>query len=182
MKDAIEIYIKTIIATFGFIAPSMMFFLGIFAKGTSKQRKRNEEKIKELKRLILLDVPEDGNEDERIKQKELNIKRHEKQKKKAEKDNNLLNPKRQIIRIFGSLIFTTFFIVLYYIFRHPHFKHDMLVYKVIVICLSTLFYAYSLYSIGQVYLAMAELKKIEFEEEEQTRRDMERQIEIEAAQ
>lgn len=169
MKEVIEIYIKIIIATFSFIAPSMMFFLGIFAKGSARQRKRNTEIIESVKKQILNpSISDEGNDDDKISDKEKNIKNLKKLQKKAERDNNLLKPKRQVLRIFLPLILSAIFVSCYYICKCSHFPRqgEVIYFKLVSLILSVLAFSYALFSIGQVYFVMESLKQMEFDDEE----------------
>lgn len=126
----------------------MTFFLGIFAKGKSRQINRNDEMIKELEQLILIShTEEDGEKDDQIKEIERNIKKLKKLKSKAKRENNLLKPFRQTVRIFIILILCVFFICLYYFFRHPVFTESMFWFKLIAVFISVVLFFYALYAL-----------------------------------
>ena len=162
MKDVIDIYTKILIAILGFVAPSMTLLLGVFAEGVIRQRQRNEEKIKQLEDLILQEPQQiKGKSQDKIDYIKGSIKQHEEQKEKAQKDINLLSPKRQVIRVFGTLTLSIILAALYYFFRSPYFKTDLKYFKLVTLILSLGAFFYSLFSLWQIFCTITELKQID---------------------
>lgn len=172
MQEIVEIYIKVVVATFGFIAPSMTFLLGIFAKGASRQIKRNEEKMKELESLISL-PPAPDTTSNKIKHVEEQLKLMKRQLKKAEKDIRLLNPKRQINRMFIPLILCLLAASVYYGFKSPFINITNVYLKLITLTCSLTLFLYTLFVISQLFNIMIELKQAEYKEEEENKNPIE---------
>lgn len=97
MEAAIDIYAKLIIAFISFTAPVIVFLLSIFSDGISIAKKKSNEKEVQFGKLI------SGMESIKISEVEKNIKELKKEEKKNTRTLNLLNPKKQIIRIFLML-------------------------------------------------------------------------------
>lgn len=165
MKEVIDIYAKILIATFSFIAPSMTFFLGIFAKGTARLKRENEEKIKVFE-LLILHPSEGTNTSDQIKEKEKNIKLYKKANRAAKTDINLVNPKRQSIRIFSLLLLSGVSLACYFLLRSPYFNiYELFQYKLLVLLLSACFFIRAIFAIGQVFFLMIRIKQKEYDDE-----------------
>ena len=167
-------------ATFGFIAPSMTFFLGIFAKGTATLQKINTEKIKKFQELLLNSpVAVDGDADDKIKEKAINLRLYKKAKRLAIIEANLAKPGRQVIRIFLSLLCSCILLSTYHILRSNYFNQiDHFKTKGSVLIISVIFFSYSLFAIGQVFFLMVKLKKQEQIDEENRLKELGTKLEV----
>ena len=154
-----------IIAVLGFVAPAITLLIGIFTDGIDKHRKRNVEKVKHLDNLMLQSHKKikGQNKDSRNTVLET-FKKHNLQKLKAQRDINLLSPKRQVIRIFGSLILSVFMILVYYILRLPNFKSDLWLFKSLSLGCSLFLFGYSVFCLWQIFCIIIDLKAIDSRE------------------
>lgn len=91
MKELIDLYSKLVIGTFSFIGPFFTLFISLFYKASEKSKQKHREQLR-----ILITIAD-----------------HNKSIKKLigvnEKEIRLLNPKRQVKRLFGSLLVSIFF-------------------------------------------------------------------------
>ena len=97
--------------------------------------------------------------------------------KKNEREINLLNPKRQVVRLFGGLLASIFLICFYY-FQHSHFctfKYEAI--RINTIILSALIFVYCLWVLWQVFCTIIEAK-LEEEREKNKPKDPVLQISI----
>ena len=143
MKEFIDLYAKLVIGTFSFIGPSFTLFISLFYRASEKS------KLKHIEQLRIL----------------ASIADHNKQIKKLISDNereiNLLDPKRQVIRLFGSLLASLFLICFYY-FQKSHFWHWQ--YDGIrgwSLVISGLFFVYCLWVLWQVFCTIIKAKSEE---------------------
>ena len=154
-----------IIAVLGFVAPAITLLIGIFTEGIDKHRKRNVEKVRHLDNLMSQSHKKIKGQTQDSRNTVLeSFKKHNVQKLKAQRDINLLSPKRQVIRIFGSLILSILMLLVYYILRLPHFNTDMFLYKSISVVFSLFFFEYSIFSLWQIFCMIIDLKAIDSKE------------------
>ena len=154
-----------IIAVLGFVAPAITLLIGIFTDGIDKHRKRNVEKVRHLDNLMSQSHKKiKGQSKDKENSLMETLKKHSLQKMKAERDINLLSPKRQVIRIFGSLILSIIMILVYYILKLPNFNIDMWLYKTLSLCCSFFFFCYSIFCLWQIFSIIIDLKAIDSSE------------------
>ncbi len=162
MKDAIEIYTKVIVAFFGFVAPSFTILISLFLDGIEKKRLAYEERSKELGRMSreLVTKSPDAQLSKIIAETSTLYKTEE---KKAKKARNLLNPKRQVIRLFIPLVLSLFCISLYHCCRcvANYNRNDN---KLILLLFSAAFFCYSIYVLWQLFEIIIDIKKSIVEE------------------
>lgn len=157
MKDVIEVYIKIVIATFGFIAPSFTLLISIFIEGIEKKRIKHEEELKQLEALIQGKIQAAGNLETAMKD---NLKQLQNKKKESTKELNLLNPRRQVKRLFIPLLCALFFIGLYHIERSKYFPEcNTFVIKLFTLIPSGIFFSYAFYVLWQLFCLIIETKK-----------------------
>ena len=154
-----------IIAVLGFVAPAITLLIGVFADGIDKHRKRNVEQVKHLDNLM-------SQSHKQIEEQSVSkthtflesLRKHSIQKSKAQRNINLLSPKRQVIRVFGSLILSIILILVYYILRLPNVKIDMRLYQSISLGCSFFFFGYSIFCLWQIFSIIIDLKAIDSNE------------------
>ena len=146
MKETIDLYAKLVIGTFSFIGPSFTLLIPLFYKAFAKAVKIHKSKLRNL--LLIENEGEDNDEISKM------IARNR-------KELNLLNPKRQVRRIFIDLLSTLGFIAFYY-FQASHFwdyKYEWM--RAISIFASALFFAHCLFVLWQVFCTIISIKKEE---------------------
>ncbi len=151
MKELIDLFAKLVIGTFTFIGPSFTLFISLFSR---QLYKANATYKSRLQNLVILD----GNN------KEL-----EKLLNQNKKDTNLLNPKRQMQRLFIPLLLAIIGIGFYY-FQHSHYwtyKKESV--RIITIFLSITLFLYCLFVLWQVFCMIIKAKLEEEEEKEQSK-------------
>ncbi len=158
MKEVIEIYIKIIIAVFGFVAPSFTLLISIYIEGIEKKRIKQEEEIKQLERLIKNNLA--NNSADLEGEMKSNLKQLEVKKRESTHELNLLNPKRQVIRMFLPLLFSLICIILYYVERSNIYTYlNVFSIKCITISISVMFFSYALFVLWQLFDLIIETKK-----------------------
>lgn len=110
LHDFIEIYIKLVIAIVSFIAPLIVALLSVFSDGVGVMREKINAKTQGIARLLHDQTKGGGHFDND------QVNKSTKALTEAQGENqtigNLLNPKRQIKRVFIPLIGSLFFIML----------------------------------------------------------------------
>ena len=109
MKDALDIYIKLLVAIISFIAPLLINLLSIFSDGIAIKKKRLEEYESQTTALVKDGVDKGLNIAQLITQEASLFKT---KKDKTTKQLNLLDPKRQIFRIFPTFFYSLVLIIL----------------------------------------------------------------------
>jgi hypothetical protein len=133
LKEIVDLFAKLLIGTFTFIGPTFTLLFSLFSKELNRAVKLNKER---LKTLVLLDGENDA---------------IQKQIRKGNKEAHLLNPKRQVVRLFGSLLLAVLLIAFFY-FQHTHFwKLNFAWIRVISIVLSLTLYIYCLCVLWQIF-------------------------------
>ena len=143
MKEFIDLYAKLVIGTFSFIGPSFTLFISLFYKASEQAKLKHEERLRVL----------------------VTIANHNKQIKALisnnEKEIKLLSPKRQVVRLFGSLLISLSLICFYY-FQKSHFwywKYEIL--RAGTLLISGAFFLYCLWVLWQVFCIIIEAKSEE---------------------
>jgi hypothetical protein len=165
LKEIIDLYSRVIIGILGFVAPAITLLIGVFADGIDFHRKKKVDKVRHL--MDLMQDSHDkikGQPKEKANHLRQSIKRHDEQKSTLQKEINLLSPKRQVIRVFGSLILSLLFIVVYDILVIYHFPNGFLTIKSGVLLISLLSFTYSLYCLWQIFCIIIDLKHIDLAE------------------
>lgn len=153
----VEVYTKVVIASFGFVAPSFTILISIFLEGIERQRKKYEEEIVQTNRLIKEAVANADTTDDSIsKTIKKSNERLRKQKKSATRRLNLLNPKRQVVRVFLILGLSILFIILYY-WAKEFFCNKIWVSTVCIVS-SIVVFIYSWYILWQLFCTIIETK------------------------
>lgn len=146
MKELIDLYAKLVIGTFTFIGPSFTLLISLFSRQVDKSKVKHNERLRNLAKL---DNPN----------AEL-----QKQIKKNIRITNLLNPKRQVVRLFGSLLASLMGIFFYY-FQHSHFwDYRSQQWRIGALLVSALLFLYCLFTLWQLFCIII-TAKLEEEEE-----------------
>lgn len=101
MEACLDIYIKLVIAVISFIAPLTVSMLSVFSDGIAMVKGKAEEKKTRLRQLMKAMAEA---EDLDVDMLSSNTRDLENDKKRTATVINLLNPQRQIVRIFGTLL------------------------------------------------------------------------------
>lgn len=110
MQEALDIYIKLLIAIISFIAPLLINLLSIFSDGIAvKKRKFNEYEVQTTK--LLKDEINSGTSNVTALISE-SSKAFEQRKTESNKQLNLLDPKKQIIRIFPTFFYSLVLVII----------------------------------------------------------------------
>lgn len=151
MKEIIDIYSKIVVATFGFIGPSFTLLISIFIEAIEKARIKSEQQLKTLQSLYQDLNNKDGADIEKEFKKIL--KENTKHKRQIQNESNLLNPKRQIKRVFIPLILSLILIGLYYFINTEHCTFNdswEYILKIISLVLSGICFLYCLFVLWQI--------------------------------
>jgi len=159
MNEIIDIYSKIVVATFGFIGPSFTLLISIFIEAIEKARIKNDQQLSTIETLYDdLYNQKEGKDME--KEMKLILKKNSSYKKEIIKESNLLNPKRQIKRVFLPLIVSLFFISLFYLQKTIYcpIKVNSLS-KGITLLLSLVSFSYCLFVLWQILNMVIEAKQ-----------------------
>lgn len=100
MHDFIVTYVTLLIAMISFVAPVMLFLLSIFSHGIAIVKRKAEEEDQQIQKLLTSQLQNNGSNVDLITKSSQTLTKNK--KKNADKI-NLLNPKRQIIRVYAWL-------------------------------------------------------------------------------
>jgi hypothetical protein len=143
MKEVIDLYAKLVIGTFSFIGPSFTLFISLFYQALQKSTEKHQSQFDTLVSLkssnsIISDLI-----------------------KSNRKELNLLNPKRQVRRLFIGL-FLSLGLIFFYYFQHSHFwPYESLIIRAASIILSGLFFIYCIIVLWQVFCIIITTKSEE---------------------
>lgn len=162
LRDIIDLYSRIVIGILGFVAPAITLLIGVFADGIDIHRKRKVDKVKHLN-----DMMEDSHDKIKGKPKSSvshliqTIKKHGKQKSTLQREINLLSPKRQVIRVFGSLILCLALIAVYEILGIYGFPSGFISIKALALAISLSVFAYSLICLWQIFCIIIDIRHID---------------------
>ena len=160
MKETIDLYTKLVIGTFSFIGPSFTLLISLFFNAIQKSREKHQSQIENLAKLIKTNLGNTGSDmaiELKAASKKLNAKLRENRN-----ELNLLNPKRQVVRVFGSLLISIGLIGFYY-FQHSSFSPvNSRTFRAWTILLSGLSFTFSLLTLWQIFCTII---RVRFEEQ-----------------
>lgn len=146
MKELVDLYAKLVIGTFTFLGPSFTLLISLFSKQVLRASQKNKDRLQTLINL-------DGHNTLLKQQIESN-----------ERQLNLLNPKRQMLRLFGALMFCIVTIGFYHFQSTRFWSMSSPYVKFFTIVISLLSFLYCLFSLWQVFCIII-TSKMEDEEE-----------------
>ena len=158
MKEIIDIYSKMLVATFGFIGPSFTLLISIFVEAIESARVSHEQQLKTINSLTRENI---NNSDKDIeKEMRSSLKELTKKKKKIQSELNLLDPKRQIKRVFIPLIFSLLLLGGYYFQQTSHCPIENTHYsRVAWLIFSGLLFLYCLFVLSQIIFTVIDAKQ-----------------------
>ena len=162
LRDIIDLYSRIVIGILGFVAPAITLLIGVFADGIDLHRKRKVDKVKHLN-----DMMEDshnkikGHSKEKVSHLIQSLRVHGKQKSTLQREINLLSPKRQVIRVFGSLILCLTMIAVYDILGILGFPSSSISLKALALAISLILFSYSLICLWQIFCIIIDIKHID---------------------
>ena len=162
LRDIIDLYSRVVIGILGFVAPAITLLIGVFADGIDVHRKRKVDKVKHLN-----DMMEDshnkikGHSKEKVSHIIQTLRIHGKQKSTLQREINLLSPKRQVIRVFGSLILSLMLIAVYDILGIYGLASGFISLKALALAVSLTLFAYSLICLWQIFCIIIDIKHID---------------------
>lgn len=153
MSQVLDLYVKLLIGTFSFIGPSFTLLISIFYGQLNKSLGKRKAQLANLEKLSKFVEPfEDvsSKDVENFYQKHLNSNKRE---------INLLNPKRQIRRIFISLAAAIILVGLYYfqIAKECPFVYNLTIGRMSIL-VSLLSFGYTLFTLWQVFCIVIKSK------------------------
>ena len=162
MKDIIDLYSRIIIGILGFVAPAITLLIGVFADGIDLHRKKKVDKVRYLDDIMLESHNKiKGQTKDKNAHLFQSIRKHGKQKSTLQKEINLLSPKRQVIRVFGSLILSLILVAVYDTLVIYSFPSGFLSLKAAALVASISIFTYSLYCLWQIFCIIIDLKHID---------------------
>lgn len=165
MEEIIGIYIKLVLAFLGFVAPSVTLIISVLYKGFYLKRQKLETELIQYQELIK-EMFNKNEECDFRKNLEDTLKKYNTKENEINKKLKLLNPKRQIIRIFISLLFALFMIVFNYIPKNiePVVSYESGINNLLLI-LSFISFIYALYALWQFFVTVIDTRASMLEEE-----------------
>lgn len=160
MKEMIDLYAKLVIGTFSFIGPSFTLLISLFFNGIRKSREKHEAQLETLQRLIQSKFANGANFENNLNVGRMLFRAKTRANKR---ELNLLNPKRQVRRLFGSLIIAILLIGCYY-FQHSNFcPFNSGIIRILTILLSGVSFLFSLNVLWQIFCTIIRIKSEEDE-------------------
>lgn len=144
------------------MAPAITLLIGVFADGIDLHRKKKVDKVRHLN-FMMQDSHNKikGQSREKTSHLRQSIRKNDEQKSTLQKEINLLSPKRQVIRVFGSLTLSLALIVVYDLFVIYHFSNGFLSLKTAILTTSVISFSYSLFCLWQIFCIIIDLKHID---------------------
>ena len=156
MKEVIDLYAKLLIGTFSFIGPSFTLLISLFYNAFQQSQNRHQQKIKNLQLATTQNLSGGGSAfQEQIRQTNNEISKLIKQN---QKEIQLLNPKRQVRRIFTSL-FTSIALVGFYYYEDSQLltlNHQKI--RIFSLCLSNVCFVYCIRVLWQIFCTIITIK------------------------
>lgn len=150
LKEAIDIYIKLLVALISFIAPLIIHLLSVFSDGIAVVRRKYEEEQNQITKLIKEDINQEGANVGEVVDKNNNLLKQKREENTRKL--NLLEPKRQIKRIFPALFFSLFIMAIYtLVYEHYTINGVFQGHKISILILWGLFLSSLALSILGVY-------------------------------
>lgn len=109
MQQALDIYIKLLIAIISFIAPLLINLLSVFSDGIAVKKRRLTEFEEQTARLVLDEINNEGADVAALITENSTI--FKKRRDQSNKQLDLLDPKKQIIRIFPTFFYSLLLIM-----------------------------------------------------------------------
>jgi len=162
LKDLVDLYSRIVIGVLGFVAPAITLLIGVFADGIDLHRKRKVDKVKHLNDMMqdshnkIIGKPKGS-----VLHLLQTLRLHGKQKSTLQREINLLSPKRQVIRVFGSLILCLSLIAVYDILKIYKFPNGILSLKSLALGISLSVFTYSLFCLWQIFSIIIDIKHID---------------------
>ena len=162
LRDIIDLYSRVIIGVLGFVAPAITLLIGVFADGIDLHRKKKVDKVKHLN-FIMQDSHNKikGQSREKTSHLRQSIRKNDEQKSTLQKEINLLSPKRQVIRVFGSLTLSLILILVYDLLVMYNFSNGIFTFKAAVLATSVMVFSYSLFCLWQIFCIIIDLNHID---------------------
>ena len=126
MIGLLDIYAKLVIAVVSFIAPLIVYLLSVSSDGIAIVREQATEQSNQLQQLLKIQISESKQFSSTMMK--VSTQMLKELEKSTSRKSNLLNPKRQIIRIFSTLLGSLLFLMLYQLLKDPYFElysHNM---------------------------------------------------------
>lgn len=111
MKEAIDIYVKLLVAIISFIAPLIIHLLSVFSDGIAVVRRKFEEEERQMSKLIKEELKADDADIKNLVSTNSAAFKDKQEKNKCQLQ--LLEPKRQIKRIFPTLFLSLLFMMIF---------------------------------------------------------------------
>lgn len=158
MKEMIDLYSKLVIGTFSFIGPSFTLLIPLFFKAFEKSRIKHDAVEKNLQLVIAENIRSSSNLSEEMKK---NTKTFRQLQQKNKSELNLLKPKRQVRRLFISLLIAILLIAFYYFQKSNFWKFDNWVIRGSTLLGSLLSFLYCIRVLWQVFCTIIRIKSEE---------------------
>jgi hypothetical protein len=154
VTEFVELYAKILIGTFSFIGPSFTLLLSIFYAALLRSKQEHIEKLKNLSSIA--DSPDDRNLVDEMRRKGMLLQDLLKQN---DKELRLLNPRRQVKRLFSGLLMAIVFVFIYYWQAADSWwvKKQWLIWTTLMA--SLLFYSYCIAVLWQIFCTIVRAKQ-----------------------
>ncbi|MBL7756735.1 MAG: hypothetical protein JNL59_05060 [Chitinophagaceae bacterium] len=156
MNEVVDLYSKRLIGTFSFIGPSFSLLIPIFYPAFVHSRQRHTVMYNNLSRVY--DAP--GGLD-MFADAEKNNKKLKRMISGNQKDIHLLNPKRQIKRLFMWLLSAIALVMFYHFQKSVFWPHQYQLIWITTLMLSMLNFALSLFVLWQIFCIVIRIKQEE---------------------
>jgi len=156
MNEVIDLYAKLLIGTFSFIGPSFSLLVPIFYPAFVSSRQRHTEMYNNLSKVYNMPGGMDAFADA-----EKNDKKLKKMISENQKDIHLLNPRRQVKRLFTWLLSAIALVMFYYFQKSVFWPHQHQVIWITTLLLSIMNFTFSLFVLWQIFCIVIKIKQEE---------------------
>lgn len=158
MNDIVELYAKLLIGIFSFIGPSFTLLIPISYPAMLRSREKHLNTLSRLAEIFITEKTEAN-----LNEMKIQFKNIQKSIKAHEKEIRLINPKRQLRKIFFSLLLSLFLVVVYYFQRTAYWPFRLHTISVTSLLISVCFFYYGLISLWRMFCKIVEIKREELD-------------------
>jgi|GEM_PF-2252717 len=158
MNEVIDLYAKLLIGTFSFIGPSFSLLVPIFYPAFVGSRQRHTEMYKNLSKVYNTPGGMDAFADA-----EKNDRKLKKMISENQKDIHLLNPRRQVKRLFTWLLSAIALVLFYYFQKSAFWPYQYQILRTGTLLLSIVNFGCSLFVLWQIFCIVIKIKQEEKE-------------------
>jgi hypothetical protein len=158
MKEVLDLYSKLLIATFTFIGPSFTLLIPIFYAAFLRSKANHQEVLSILQAIHIETI-----RDDRLRGLTNGYQRAQKLINQNRKEIRLLNPRRQVKRIFFTLVLAIVLMLFYYFQASEFWVWKIKSLKIVTLVLSIASFVSCVLILWQLFCTIIKIKQHERE-------------------